>query len=206
MFEKEKSSLLVLPESRYVGIKEEIRKVSSDCLISFNGSRYSVPWPFATKHVWIKISQGYYLEVYSQTNKCVARHKLSLKKGAIIIEQNHYRGNNSRSGNFERLKKQFLESFPEHGMFIEKLRAQKRINAKYQLNRIWELSKLYTKDDFIKAINASLRYNVFNSSFISGYLEKNFKQHFELKNTELSEAYKNHNIKRNLKEYQLRLF
>lgn len=87
LFEQEKLSLLSLPETRYVGIKEDTRKVSYDCLLSYEGSRYSVPWMFAGKFVWIKVSQGYYLHVFSQANKLIASHKLSLKKGSVVIEQ-----------------------------------------------------------------------------------------------------------------------
>ena len=203
LFEKEQAALIKLPKERYVGVKEEIRKVSYDCLISFNGNRYSVPWPFAGKHVWIRVSKGYFLEVYSQANKLAARHKLSLKKGSVIIEKEHYRGNNMRGGNFERLKGLFLESFPGKELFIEKLKAQKRINAGYQLSQIIELSKLYGNEDFLDAIRKALDYNVFHSSFIAGYLEKNFKQSFELKNIEIKERYTGYNIKRKLTEYQI---
>jgi hypothetical protein len=204
LFEKEVPSLSKLPKQRYVGIKEEIRKATFDCLISFNGSRYSIPWQFAGKQVWIRVSKGYFLEVYSQANKLIASHKLSLKKSSVIIEQDHYRGNNQRGGNFERLKQIFLESFPENVMFVEKLKAQKRINANYQLSNIIELSKLYLKEDFMEAINKALIYNVFHASFISGYLEKNFKQYFQIKGSELADSYKQYNIKRELSVYQIK--
>lgn len=203
LFEKERDSLIKLPSQRYVGIKEEIRKASLDCLISFKGNRYSVPWHFAGRHLWIRVSKGYFLEAYSQSNKLVARHKLSLKKGSVIIEQEHYRGNNSRSGNFERLKQMFLEAFPGKEMFLEKLKAQKRRNSNYQLFQIVELSKLYKKEDFIDAIEKALQHNVFHSSFIAGYLEKNFKQHFEVSSLDIAERYKGQNIKRALNQYQL---
>ncbi|MBU0472542.1 MAG: IS21 family transposase [Bacteroidetes bacterium] len=203
LLEKEKDAFIFLPEQRYVGIKEEIRKANFDCLISFNGSRYSVPWHFAGKHVWIRISKGYFLEVYSQANKLVAKHRLSLKKSAVIIEQSHYRGNNNRGGNFERLKQVFLESFPNNELFIEKLKAQKRINASYQLFQIIELSKLYLADDFMEAINKALYYNVFNYSFLAGFLEKNFKQHFQITDLGIKKQYIGHNIKRELTQYQL---
>lgn len=206
MFEKEKMSLLSVPENRYIGTKEEVRKVTYDCLISYGGSRYSVPWMFAGKQVWIRISKGLKLEVYSQSNKLITTHRLSLKKSAIIIEQEHYRGNNSELGNFERLKTDFLNLFEGNELFIEKLRASKRINSRYQLFQILQLSKLYVKEDFLDAINKSLQYNVFNSSFIAGYLEKNHKQKFDLRNFE----YANHlaglapvNIKRDMSEYNL---
>jgi transposase len=206
MFKKEKPSLMPLPERRYVGVQEEIRKVTFDCLISFNGSRYSVPWMFAGKQVWIKVSRGYILEVYSQNNKLVATHKLSLEKKFIIVEQEHYKGNNCETGNFERLKMNFLSVFPGKELFIEKLKAAKRLNARYQLFQILELMKMYTKEDFLDAIEKSLQYNVFHSSFISGYLEKNFKQKFALNDS----LYKRHlqtdeiiNVKRDMREYRL---
>lgn len=204
VFKNEKTSLLSIPEQRYIGTKEEVRKVTFDCLISLGGSRYSVPWMFAGKQVWIRVSKGYMLEVYSQSNKLIATHKLSLKKSAIVIQQEHYRGNNSELGNFERLKINFLEIFPGNELFVEKLRASKRINSRYQLYQILQLSKLYKEEDFIEAINKSLHYNVFNSSFIAGYLEKNYRQKFELKSpgnylTETERV----NVKRNMNEYRL---
>jgi transposase len=209
MFAKEQSSLLSLPEKRYIGIKEEVRKVTYDCLISFGGSRYSVPWMFAGKQVWIRISKGYILEVYSQSNKLITTHKLSLKKSAVIIQQEHYRGNNSDRGNFERLKMNFLNMFPGKELFIEKLKASKRINSSYQLFQILEVMKSYCTEDSLEAINKSLQYNVFNSSFIAGYLEKNHRQKFDV----LESVSKNHlndtncttlvNVKRDMNEYRL---
>ena len=70
---KDRGAFSHLPEFRYVGIKEEVRKVSFDCLLSFGGSRYSAPWMFAGKQVWVKVARGYYIEIYSQTNRLVAR-------------------------------------------------------------------------------------------------------------------------------------
>ena len=39
LIEKDREAFSALPATRYVGIKEEIRKVTQDCLLSFNGSR-----------------------------------------------------------------------------------------------------------------------------------------------------------------------
>jgi transposase len=172
---KDREMFSPLPETGYIGIKEEIRKVSFDCLLSFNGSRYSAPWMFAGKQVWVKVGKGYYLEIYSQANRLVARHKLSMQKGAIVIENAHYRGNNRTTGNFQRLKELFSKDFPHQGIFLEKLQAQKRINAHRHLFQFLELAKLYDKKDLDKAIGVCIEYNVFNASFIAGFLEKNFK-------------------------------
>ncbi|MFZ0453512.1 MAG: IS21 family transposase [Ignavibacteriaceae bacterium] len=203
LFNQEKLSLLDLPEYRYVGVKEDTRKVSYDCLISYNGSRYSVPWMFAGKFVWIKISKGYYLQIYSQSNKLIAEHKLSIKKGSTIIIQEHYKSYKDITESFETLKEKFLESFPEYSMFLEKLLAQKRQNAHRQLKQILYLSKLYSNVDFSEALNKSMEYNVFNHSFISGYLEKNHKQSFRIEPVKTKTELPKGDVKRELSQYKI---
>lgn len=203
LLENEKLSLLNLPETRYIGIKEDNRKVSYDCLLSYEGSRYSVPWMFAGKLVWVKISKGYYLQIYSQANKLVASHTLSAKKGSVIIDQNHYKSYKSLAGSFESLKQKFLESFPGQAMFLEKLKAQKRMNVNNQIHQILSLSKLYIQEDFLEAINKCIEYNIFNHSFISGYLENNHKQTFKIEPVMIKTELPKENIKPELSQYKM---
>lgn len=59
LFEEEKPFLLPLPPKRYCESLREMRKVSWDCLVSFGGSRYSVPHPFAGRQVWVRVRQGH---------------------------------------------------------------------------------------------------------------------------------------------------
>lgn len=203
MFEKERASLLSLPPSRYVGVKEETRKVSGDCLFTYDGSRYSVPWMFACKYIWIKISQGYYINIYSAANLLIARHKLSLVKGAVVVDPNHYKNYRAQYSNYDSLKKQFLESFPGQELFLENLKAQKKSGSINHLTQIIAISKLYSKADFLEAIKKCLEYNVFNQPFIAGYLEKNHKQVFTIEpvkaNTELPAC----NVKPDLSQYNM---
>ena len=74
----------------------------------------------------------------------------------------------------------FRERFPGHEMFLEKLLAQKRFNARHHLHEIIALARLYHKDDVLRAFDTALEYNVFTVSFLSGYLAKNFQQSFDL--------------------------
>jgi hypothetical protein len=158
---------------------------------------------FAAKLVWIKISKGYYLHIYSQANKLVASHKLALKKSTVVIDPNHYKSYKSLAGSFEVLKAKFLESFPGKELFVEKLKAQKRMNVNNQLHQILSLSKLYMKEDFVEAINKCLEYNVFNHSFISGYLEKNHKKSFKIEPVKIKLDMPKENVKRDLSQYDL---
>ena len=203
LFEQEKLSLLSLPETRYVGIKEDNRKASNDCLLSYNGSRYSVPWMFAGKWVWIKISKGYFLQIYSQANKLIATHEITTKKGIVVINKEHYKSFKLFRGSFENLKVKFLEIFPDQEMFIEKLKAQKRMNVTNHLHQIISLSKLYTKDDFLEALDKCMEYNVFSHSFISGYLEKNHKQSFKIEPVETKTELPKENVKRDMSQYNM---
>jgi transposase len=192
-----------LPATGYVGVREEIRQVTFDCLLSFGGSRYSVPWMFAGKQVWIRVSRGYYLEIYSQASKLIWRHKLATTKGSVVIVKEHYRAFRKDGASFDRLKVLFREAFPAHELFVEKLQAQKRSNAHRHLYQFLELAKLYGKEEMIEAIRVCLEYNVFNGSFISGFLEKNFQQSFTLPPQVRHYQLTLEPLRRDLREYQL---
>ena len=108
-----KKNYLYLPSgNRYVGVKEDNRKVSYDCLISYNGSRYSVPWMFAGKFVWIKISKGYYLQIYSQANKLIAEHNFHLRKAAVLLSRNIIKAIKPLQEVLKHLKRSSWKVFP----------------------------------------------------------------------------------------------
>jgi transposase len=210
LFLEEQNMLSPLPESRYVGVYEENRKVTSDCLISFDGSRYSVPYIFAGKEVWVKVSKGFYLQVYSNQNQIIATHKLSLEKKKIIIQQEHYKNHRSLNANQQRLEEMFLEIFPEDSWFLEKLKIQKKINPRYHLMQIMEIAKYFPAESLRQAFLYADRLNSFSYIFIRGYLEQNYKLKEE-KITEtiaelsihIDKSYLNKNITRPLTHYKI---
>jgi transposase len=68
------------------------RLVSKDCLISYRGSRYSVPWAYARKPVVVKVPVGGQTLTVVAHDQAIATHALSLTKGALMIEPAHYAG------------------------------------------------------------------------------------------------------------------
>ncbi len=117
---------------RYIGFQEEFRKVSSDCLISYKGNKYSVPHYFASKEVWVRVVYGTALQIYSSKNKLIASHNISLSKGEVHINKEHFQGyrtNNfdSQSVSINRLKNRF-KSYVNIHKFINNVKVQKRIN------------------------------------------------------------------------------
>jgi len=63
-FAAERAHLLPLPPGRFVTGLEEARQVSRDCLVSYGGSRYSVPHRHAGDRVWVRAVLGARLEIY----------------------------------------------------------------------------------------------------------------------------------------------
>ena len=93
----------------FIGTNETMRKVSWDCLLSYMGSRYSVPWAYAGKQVWLRTSQGRILIVRNQKGEEIARHALAPKKGATVIDRTHYEGLRQRVAKTRRQSDQSLE-------------------------------------------------------------------------------------------------
>src|SRR6185437_6677972 len=47
----------------YPYVDDELRKVARDAYVSWHGSRYSVPWVYAGKQVWVREKEGGMVEV-----------------------------------------------------------------------------------------------------------------------------------------------
>ena len=172
-FEDERPVLGALPPNRFFGVTQLFRKVSWDCLVSFDTSKYSAPFPFAGKEVSVKVSQGVFLEIYSGQGEKIAVHRLAAKKGSVVIEEAHYEGLRKQSPRtLANLKRVFSEEFPEDTLFLEKLLAQYKWNAHHHLRSLLELAALYSKEHMQEAFKTAMQYNTFSSQFLRGLLEK----------------------------------
>jgi len=189
LFEKEKASLMLLPidyktgeVKRYVGIQEEFRSVTADCLISYGGNRYSVPWAYHRSQVWIRISKGIRLQVFSQKNRLIATHDLILDKGKIIIDKAHYKGyrasgdRNSFDYSAQQLRDRFEDQYDQLESFLQSVKAQKRINPAYNLSRILSRFEHYDDSDCITTMKMCSEYNSYSANFVEGCLTNNASQ------------------------------
>ena len=70
----------------------EVRKVSRDGFVSWEGSRCGVPWQWAGSQVVVK-DRGGYVEIWTAcADRCIYRHPKSLIKGAAIHVPGQYDG------------------------------------------------------------------------------------------------------------------
>lgn len=214
MFEQEEQlSLNPLPIDRqtgeirrYVGFKEEFRKVTKDSLISYKGNKYSVPHYFASKEVWLKVLYGTKLQIFSSKNKLIATHTICLSKGEVIIDKEHYKGYrniglDTIAKSTSRLKTRFA-NYTRIDQFIQNVKVQKRINVSDHLQKIANLFEYYDDSDCIMAMEECFTLNIFNATIIKGFITHNAKvkdEDMNLFNIYLPKG----DVKRDLKEYKL---
>jgi hypothetical protein len=78
---------------------DELRKVARDAYVSWQASRYSVPWQYVGKEVWVR-EQGIDMEVH-YGGQCIATHSRAERRHQIITHSPHHAGiplGNERSG------------------------------------------------------------------------------------------------------------
>lgn len=171
----ERACLTPLPTRLFVGTHEEVRKVSWDCLVSFGGTRYSVPWQYAAQQVWLRPSRGTHLLIRDQHGQEVARHALATRKGSTVLDPVHYAGlPNGRSDQPRSkalLAHVFLQRFPDHAAFVDGLVAQQYNNAGKHLRVVLALAEVYTTEAMQAALAAAREYHAYSHRFIRGLLE-----------------------------------
>src|SRR5436853_7695386 len=129
------------------------RKVSWDCLVSYQGNRYSVPATYAGKLVWLLPSRGSHVLVLDAKRDVLADHQLSPTKGTIVMRPEHYaplRRGTART--YVVLAEQFLKQFPQRSSFLEGLLAQHKLDPTRHLHGIMDLASLYDA-----AVNAGIK-------------------------------------------------
>jgi hypothetical protein len=69
---------------------DELRKVARDAYVSWQGSRYSVPWQYAGKQVWVR-DHDEEIEIRYGTQR-IARHHPAPRKHVIVTQAEHHKG------------------------------------------------------------------------------------------------------------------
>jgi transposase len=69
---------------------DELRKVARDAYVSWQGSRYSVPWIYAGKQVWVRNCDRE-VEIRYGAQR-IARHRQASRKHVIVTQAEHHEG------------------------------------------------------------------------------------------------------------------
>ena len=74
----------------YPYIDDELRRVARDAYVAWQGNRYSVPWEFAGREVWVRERHDR-VEVHYGAER-IARHGIPPGKHRIITQPEHHQG------------------------------------------------------------------------------------------------------------------
>ena len=74
----------------YPYMEEELRRVARDAYVAWESSRYSVPWQYAGKEVWVR-EQGREVEVRYGGER-IAVHRAALRRHEVVTQAEHHAG------------------------------------------------------------------------------------------------------------------
>lgn len=170
-FERERAALLPLPATAFVSSAECFHKVNHDCLVPYKSSRYNVPWPYAGKRVWLRPSQGRFLEVRNQAGQLIAHHELAAKKGQTVLNPEYYKGLRQRAGRTRAMvETQILERFPDCRWYCEAVATVYRDHPESVLRGVVELSRVYPPEVMRAAFARQREAGVFSLASLRGLL------------------------------------
>ncbi len=89
-WETDKLSLHAADRPPYPYLDEELRKVARDAYVAWQGSRYSVPWRYAGREVWVRDHNGA-VEVHYGGER-IAVHTPTARKHEVVTQAEHHRG------------------------------------------------------------------------------------------------------------------
>jgi len=69
---------------------DELRKVARDAFVHWQGSRYSVPWIYAGREVWVRQQEGHVQVHYG--DRRIAAHPPAPRKHMVMLEEDHHAG------------------------------------------------------------------------------------------------------------------
>jgi len=91
----DRAALLARPASEYCVTERHLRRVAKDCLISFEGSLYSLPWREIRRPMRVEVrvtSDQVRLHRVGGDNALLATHARSRVKGAWVVDEAHWEG------------------------------------------------------------------------------------------------------------------
>lgn len=180
-FEQERPVLLPLPSGPFLQLEETFRQVSKDCLISYGGVRYSVPWPYAGKQVLVRSSQGRDLVVYAQSGELLARHPLRPSGAPPVICREHYEGLRRRHlaalhTLALRFREQYVAVSATAETFLQRLLAQHRHHPERPLGQVLELLSAAPQAAAVAALAEAVEFNLCTPRFLEELLRRQMVQ------------------------------
>jgi transposase len=175
-FAQEQEALLPLPPVSCPGGPERLRQVSHDCLISFAGVRYSVPWALAGQQVLAKPRQGRELVVTTLSGEPIAQHELRPRGSPPVFMAEHYAGLRRRhQACLAGLTRRFREEYGPAAVaeeFLRRLLTQHRHHPERPLAQVLDLLSVVPTPIALAALADAVEFQLCTPRFLEARLQQ----------------------------------
>jgi transposase len=143
-----------------------IRKVSRDCMVSFEANRYSVPYRLAGQTVFV-YADPERLRVQFD-DQWVATHVRVHGKGQMVMAAQHYQGLIPRLADrsWEQCQHEFQALGPHAAEYLAGLTKAHKGNARYHAEKVLRLGDEYSNEQIDAALAQALQYGAWGSRSI----------------------------------------
>lgn len=175
-FAEERSTLIPLPPTPYFGVSELVRLVSRDCLVSYQGVRYSVPAAYAGKQVWLRPSQGQAVTILSGKGVPLATHLLPAPGVRLVVCPEHYDALRQRHhAALPTLTARFRDRYGSLGTpaetFLQRFLGQATQAPERELGRLLELFATAPDPLVLQVLTDGLEFNLLTRAFLEARLD-----------------------------------
>jgi transposase len=171
LFEKERSSLYLLPANPFdIATVSQVR-ASSQFRITIDTNRYSVPAEYAGVRLTLKTYPDR-LCVYDK-DKLIARHVRSYDRHKDFEDPDHPKEllAQRKKARDQKIFMRFLTLSPIAEQYYRKLE-QRRMNPHHHVQKIVALSEIYDPDAVARAMEDAFTFQAFSCEYIANLLEQ----------------------------------
>ena len=165
-----KENLLPLKNRLYDTSFVGMRKVSSDCFLSYEGNRYSVPYQYNRKTLTIRADKER-IRVYADSQQePVATHSIFKGKGKDISNPKHFEGLKAKQKErWDGFKEAFLSLSPIAKDYWDGFLSSPQMRGRWwELRRILSLCEKHSLENVQYALKRALKYQAFGYKYIEG--------------------------------------
>jgi transposase len=174
-FERERDYLKPLPMiDPALLYPREIRGVTNDGYVPWGGSQYPVPMDLALRSVLVEPVFGRMIRVYDEKGNVAVNHELSLSPGHHPLHPEHEEMNKAYQEKKEAKKsaivKNFTETFPDHGGYMEALRKAQGANLYAHLKEIVSYTDVYPVEEVSRILHECMAMGAFHKNTVKRLL------------------------------------
>jgi transposase len=176
-FATERPALLPLPATPFLLHRQQSRQVSGDCLVSYGGVRYSVPWAYAGQRVLVRERQGRQVVVFSAGGVQIAVHALQARGTPPVLCAEHYEGLRRRhQAQLATLVARFREQYGSQGetaeAFLQRLFVQQTHHPRGALSQVLELLSGVPAPVALATLADAVEFNLCTPRFLEELLRR----------------------------------